>query len=222
MPGRARRNQRGGPILSEILRCADERWSPTIGDPTVYGWATVAVFAAAALACTLLAASPKGRPERPFWIALALLMAALAINKQLDLQSAVTAVGRCVAQLQGWYGSRRAVQALFALIVGAVSLAGLVALAAAMRRHLARTWPAVLGTGFVAGFVLVRAVSFTHVDAFLKMPLGTLRVNHLLENGGPILVILNALALLFGREQTTGRHVRGSGARPEAESSDPR
>ena len=166
----------------------------------------MAVFAAAALACTLLAASPKGRPERPFWIALAFLMAALAINKQLDLQSAVTAVGRCVAQLQGWYGSRRAMQALFTLILGAVSLAGLLTLTVAMRRNLARTWPSVLGAGFVAGFVLVRAVSFTHVDAFLKIPLGALRVTHLLENGGPVLVILNVLALRFGPSWVSVRH----------------
>lgn len=199
--------------VPELLTCAGARWSPTIGDPGFYGWATVAVFAAAALLCALLGASPRGRPERPFWIALAVLMAALAVNKQLDLQSALTAVGRCVSRSQGWYDARREVQALFALVLGAVSLMGLAGLGMAMRRHLARTWPAVLGAGFVTGFVLVRAVSFTHVDALLKLPLGALRMNHLLENVGPLLVAFNASALLFGgtsRQKTrAGRNSRG-------------
>ena len=195
--------------IHEILTCAGARWSPGIGDPTLYGWATVGVFAVAALLCALLAASPEGRPERALWIALALLMAALAVNKQLDLQSALTAAGRCVSQDQGWYDARRGVQALFTLAVGAASLAGLVLLAVAMRRHLARTWAALLGAGFVAGFVLVRAVSWGHVGAILDLPVGGMRMNHVLENAGPILVALNAAALLLRRPPTpeAGRRV---------------
>ena len=191
---------RGAPIR-ELLSCSSSRWAPGIGDPTVYGWTTVGMFAVAALLCALLAASPKGRPERTFWIALALLMAALAVNKQLDLQSALTSVGRCISQEQGWYDARRGVQALFTLAVGAASLAGLVLLAVAMRRHLARTWAALLGAGFVAGFVLVRAVSWGHVGAILDLPVGGLQMNHVLENAGPILVALNALVLLRRRRR---------------------
>ena len=48
-------------------------------------------------------------------------------------------------------------------------------------------------------FVMIRAVSFTHVDALLKLPVGAFRLNHLLENGGPLLIALNALALLARR-----------------------
>ncbi|MDB5657901.1 MAG: isopropylmalate isomerase large subunit [Cypionkella sp.] len=37
-------------------------------------------------------------------------MLILAVNKQLDLQSALAATGRCIAQFQGWYRARRDVQ----------------------------------------------------------------------------------------------------------------
>ena len=174
------------------------------------------VFAVAALLCGLLAASPRGRPERGFWIALALLMAALAANKQLDLQSALTAVGRCVAQDQGWYDARRGVQALFTLAVGAVSLIGLLLLAAAMRRHLARAGLALLGAGFVTGFVLVRAVSWGHVGAILDLPMGGMRMNHVLENVGPLLVAVNALALLWRRTPSRTRRAAPTHPRIEA------
>lgn len=203
--------------IHEILTCAGARWSPGIGDPTLYGWATVGVFAVAALLCALLAASPEGRPERALWIALALLMAALAVNKQLDLQSALTAAGRCVSQDQGWYDARRGVQALFTLAVGAASLAGLVLLAVAMRRHLARTWAALLGAGFVAGFVLVRAVSWGHVGAILDLPVGGMRMNHVFENAGPLLVALNALALLWRRPPRRRPDAASPDTRTEAE-----
>jgi len=54
------------------------------------------------------------------WALLALLMAFLAINKELDLQSAFTVAGRCLAKAQGWYEERRDFQRhfIFALIAG--------------------------------------------------------------------------------------------------------
>ncbi len=143
-------------------------------------------------------------------------MAALAVNKQLDLQSALTAMGRCVAQGQGWYDARRGVQALFTLAVGAVSLVGLVLLAATMRRHLARSWAALIGAGFVAGFVLVRAASWAHVGALLNVPVGGMRMNHVLENAGPLLVASNALVLLWRRPLRRTPNGASRGARREA------
>ena len=59
-------------------------WEPGIGDPTVYGWVTVAAYALGALFCWQ--ASRSGAPrEQRFWLVLTAIMAFLCVNKQLDL-----------------------------------------------------------------------------------------------------------------------------------------
>src|SRR5580693_6074196 len=84
------------------------RWKPGIGDPTVMGWVTVAAYFVAVIGCFLAAwreplpdgtRRPRSRPSK-FWLALAALMVALGINKQLDLQSLATQIGRDA--IRGW------------------------------------------------------------------------------------------------------------------------
>ena len=71
-------------------------WSPGIGDPSVMGWVTVALYLVAAWLCFLcsrrsrvLARRASGaRWEPRLWGLFALFLLALGVNKQLDLQSA--------------------------------------------------------------------------------------------------------------------------------------
>lgn len=42
--------------------------------------------------------------ERAFWVLVLLLLTGLVINKQFELQSALTAAGCCLAHAQAWYG----------------------------------------------------------------------------------------------------------------------
>ena len=98
------------------------RWEPGIGDPTVAGWLTVVGYGFAAWACwrvyTGRAGAPRARPpaaDSPtrFWLLLTIAMALLGINKQLDLQSALSQWARDIAIYDGWWDQRRAVQAAF-------------------------------------------------------------------------------------------------------------
>ena len=71
-----------------ILGCTFETWSPGIGDPTVWGWLTVVIYAVATLVTAQVArVGPFPRytrlKERVFWTCLALGLAALTVNKQL-------------------------------------------------------------------------------------------------------------------------------------------
>lgn len=164
---------------------ADGRWVAGIGDPTVLGWFTVLAYGWAAV---LAAKCARRFAPRVFWWSVAALMAFLAVNKQLDLQSWVTEVGRDMAKAQGWYESRHRVQVF--LILGmalAGSLAGLVAL------HTWWPWirriaPTLAGVVFVMIFVLARAASFHHVDQFLFREVGGFRWNWLIELFGIALV----------------------------------
>ncbi|BAQ71658.1 isopropylmalate isomerase large subunit (plasmid) [Rhodovulum sulfidophilum] len=187
--------------MQDIYSCVFGTWQPGIGDPTWQGWTTVAVYLAVAAlalraACRAVFPAPSARRERIFWSLVALVLLGLAINKQLDLQSALTATGRCLARLQGWYGQRRAVQTEFIAAIGTLSLLSLIGLLWLLRGTLRRSAPAIVGLCFVSGFVLIRAAGFHHFDHLLGMPtLLSVRANMVLELTGPLLIAAAALAL---------------------------
>jgi hypothetical protein len=168
-------------------------WAPGIGDPTVLGWFTVAAYAGVAALCGWNARRARGFPvEQRVWIALALLLVVLAINKQLDLQSWFTTVGREHARQQGWYAHRQAVQVAFIVALVAASISVLLllyfALGAAWRRY------SLVACGLVLllAFIVIRAATFHHVDLLLHVQLGALRLNHVMELGAIALVALGA------------------------------
>lgn len=170
------------------------RWSPGIGDPTLVGWFTVFAYFATAWTAWRVAGRVRSRGPRRyewrFWQFCALVLLALGINKQLDLQSALTEAGRLLARAQGWYEVRRVVQ--FAFIVLCVLVAGLMGLVLSMllRRAPRATRVAMLGLMLIGAFVLVRASSFHHVDKMLDADWLGFELNWLLELGGISTVLL--------------------------------
>ena len=180
-----------------LSACILSRWSGQIGDPHLMGWLTVGLYALVALAAVLVLRVPgavSGR-ARAFWLLVALAMAALAVNKQIDLQSALTALGRCIALRDGWYDDRGPFQRLVLTGLGAAAL-GLLALGLyALRRDLRRNLAALVGLSFVAGFVMLRAVGYHGFDALINARVDGVRLNWVLEWTGPLLIAANALAL---------------------------
>jgi hypothetical protein len=180
------------------------RWRPGIGDPTIMGWVTVAAYLVAAFGCWCAAwrePLPDGaRRRRPakFWLVLAGMLVALGINKQLDLQSLVTQMGRDVIETWGLYGERRALQTGFIMVVALVCAGSLAAFLWAARRMLRRRWSALVGMLFILGFVVIRAASFHNVDAFLAARLGGLKWNWILELGGISTVAFTAYRIVLG------------------------
>lgn len=194
-------------MIGTILECGLAGWKPGIGDPGIMGWITVLVYAAASLSS--LAARSRATPpnatamqERVFWSLSALLFAFLAVNKQLDLQTLMTDIGRCAANHGGWYGERRVIQVLLIVSLAVAAVAGLAIAMVAMRRSLRRLALAIFGIAFVCGFVLIRAVGFHHVDAMIGWTAGGIQLNWALELPGPLLVIANAWWLVAGRRRS--------------------
>lgn len=180
----------------------DGRWRPGIGDPSLMGWLTVvAYFAAAYFALEAARTSRYGErclarvaPREAanqhqltkLWILATVVMVALGINKQLDLQTWFTETMRDAARAQGWYEQRRDFQVAF---IGAIALAGALGtltLAYQVRRVVNRVAGAVLGLGVIVSFVVVRAASFHHVDVLLGT--GSVRLNWVFELTGIALV----------------------------------
>jgi hypothetical protein len=180
---------------------ADGRWHPGIGDPTLGGWITViAYFGTALLAYRALrfhsrnlgskSASTNAQALVGFWLLITGALVLLGINKQLDLQSWFTEVGRDLARGQGWYEGRRSVQALFVAALVFLGLIGTTVLFVLLRPLIRQVGDALFGLGFLVIFVAVRAASFHHVDQLLRS--GVIRLNWVLELGGIALIALSA------------------------------
>lgn len=183
--------------MNATLTCAFTEWSPGLGDNSAMGWVTVLVYLIAAVLSTRAAMALRGvetpaRRERAFWGIAAAVLYFLAVNKQLDLQTLLTTIGRCNARLMGWYDTRQTVQRDFILAVAIAGVLTVGLLALLLRGILGRVWPALLGIGFVCGFVLIRAASFHAVDGLIGSWALGIKVNWLLELPGPTLVALVA------------------------------
>lgn len=181
-------------------------WTPGIGDPTPAGWLTVMFYGLAALLC--LRASRVERRGQLFWQGMAFIMAILALNKQLDLQSLFTAVGRHVAMTEHWYGQRHKVQMLF--IGGLAALAAVTVLLLAVITRTAGRGArlASVGITLLLFFIVTRAASFHHIDLFIKSRVWGVHWNVILEMTGIALVAYAALLAGTGRARSGKRRRR--------------
>lgn len=162
------------------------------------GWVTVAFYFVACALAALVFYRQFGR-QRIFWLFLSVLLLALAINKQLDLQTALTAAGRCLAKAQGWYAERQSVQIKFIISIIGTSLLAALLLFWAMRRELIHIWLALVGFVFLLAFIAIRAVGFHHFDQFIGHEIGNARMNWVIEIVGIAMIAVNALYLLLRR-----------------------
>jgi hypothetical protein len=187
------------------------------------GWITVAAYGAAAVLCLIAAlhrtdvtASGEMRRQRRMWLGIAALMLFLCINKQLDLQSLFTDVGRVLATREGWYDQRRIVQRWFVMAVAAAGAITLVLMAWKLRSILRERIVLLVGLTSLITFIVIRAASFHHVDVFLGSRLIGLRMNWILELGGITLVALDAVQSahkrrLVLRGRTTNSSIKSTG-----------
>ncbi len=172
-------------------------WTPGIGDPTIGGWITVILYLLAVISCwktanKLAKVNTGASEEQRTWRAISALFLALGINKQLDLQTALTEAGRMLAKSEEWYNQRQVVQLAFIVLVAIICVVATLVLLIWARNAPAPTWLALIGTIFVLGFVLMRAASFHHMDRFLGERILGFRWNWILEIGGISLVLLGS------------------------------
>jgi hypothetical protein len=174
----------------------DGRWHAGIGDPTVVGWTTVVAYGLAAWYCHLCQRNSEPGSARTFWLGFTLLMVALGVNKQLDLQTWFTQTGRDIAIEYGWYERRRVIQMLFIawLAIGAV-------VASSWIKRVVKTLDvharlASLGAVLLALFIVARAASFHHIDKLLGLSIESVTINAVLELSAISVIVLSARSCL--------------------------
>jgi hypothetical protein len=167
------------------------RWLASMGTNTK-SWALGPIVLALLGQRRRLAALPEAVRMSALWRALAIGLLLLGINKQLDLQTALTELGRIVANKQGWYERRQRVQIDFIIGVVFVGFWLIFSVLLLAGRNLPRLGMALLGIVFLCCFVAIRASSFHHVDRLLGIKLGGLKVNWIMELGGIALVGVGA------------------------------
>lgn len=180
-------------------------WSPSIGDPGVMGWLTVAAY----FACCYKSArvlyfsdrifSAPVQRQKVLWWTITVLMFFLGVNKQLDLQTLFTATAKYLAHEQGWYEQRRALQKLFIAGVIMLGLAAMVTMFVFYRNILKRHALAIAGMCALLAFILIRASSFHNMDSLISARIAGVKLNWILELGGIALVFWNARILVWQR-----------------------
>lgn len=181
-------------------------WTPRIGDPSPLGWITVVCYAVASFMCLRAASSEPD--TKNIWRMLGMALILLGINKQLDLQSLLTQIGRDFARAGNWYDQRRQFQQLFVGAIAVASLFGTITLIPVLKGRSRAVRTASIGFMMLVAFVLIRAASFHHVDSFLKSALLGARLNWIIELSGIGLIGLAAFSA--GR-----RDCQSHGERPE-------
>jgi hypothetical protein len=174
-------------------------WRPEIGDPSTLGWITVAAYCLVAFLAFLAAwrtdsDPPKARAST--WVLVGLLMSFLCINKQLDLQSLVTDIGRVISVEYGWYERRREFQKELVITVIAISTVTTGYLAIRYREFWLRNLALTSGLTVLITFIMVRAISFHHFDQLIKIELSGARVNWIMELTGIALIGIAAVTAL--------------------------
>jgi hypothetical protein len=169
----------------------NDHWRAGIGDPTVAGWITVAAYFLASFFCWKAARAnlkQGSNREATFWFLFTAFLLLLGINKQLDLQTWFTLFGKHLAQDEGWYGSRRIVQAIFIALVAFIGFGSLLLFWRLARGKIRHYRLALFGAISLGCFIVIRAASFHYVDKMLGVRLSYLRLNFILEVGGIICV----------------------------------
>jgi hypothetical protein len=164
--------------------------------------ACVAGRAATDLAGHAAAEAHTQRVLRRVWVGVAVVLLALGINRQLDVQTWLIQTLRRHAYEGGWYDRRREYQAA---VIGAILVAALVVgavLAVVLRRVLRRIALVMAGLVGLTAFVGIRAISFHDVDHLLAVHRGA---GDAIELGGIVVVVVATLIWWRRERQILGR-----------------
>lgn len=187
------------------------------GHLTGLGWTMFALYLVAALlsfrAAATLVRSPQSAVSsmpacstRCVWIWFGIVLAALGVNKPLNLQTWLIELGRQIANKEHLMAHRNE---LFALFFAGFTLAIIALLVTIVFRwrelivRFARQSPLALGGfGLICAYIVIRAADIDHVDETMGFDLERIPFLWLLEAGGLLLIITESLHAGFKKPKS--------------------
>jgi len=177
---------------------SDFNWPFPIEQQQLFMWGGLLLYVATAYVCWRVAQGLRkfGTPRRTearVWLTIACVFVALAVFRELDVQSVITEYWRSTARQQGWYSSRRNFQPIVILAIGTsfVLAAGVLMSNLEDMSPFARA--ALLGTLMLMAYVAVRVVSLHDVDVLAGQRVLGLRFAWIVELAAILSVLLSAL-----------------------------
>jgi hypothetical protein len=180
-------------------------WSPGIGDPTILGWLAVVAYFVSAFMCWRTRSAAVRKEERGsarLWSIFSIGLIMLGVNKQLDLQTALTELGKVMAHSQGWYEQRHLVQLVFIGGAALFALAVFAFIVYSARHELKRLQLALVGIAGLGLFVVLRVSLFHRIDRFVDFEVGS-HMGIMLELASIMLIILGAVS--YRRHHQAGK-----------------
>ncbi|WP_181280534.1 hypothetical protein [Aphanothece hegewaldii] len=188
------------PIWAIIV---NDNWQPSIGDPSFMGWVTVGIYFITAFLCSWCAwrtfqllSIYRFHHYYWLWLGFSICLIILGINKQLDLQSWFTIVGKNLAISQGWYLQRRYIQVAFISGIAFLFIACFFYLSKLVKKDWKIFRLTFFGFLFLSSFILIRASSFHHIDQLIGLQIVGFRLNWFLEIGGLLCISLSCFNYL--------------------------
>jgi hypothetical protein len=180
-------------------------WKLCIGDPYPLAWIIFTGYIISSVLCYYIGFSlnkiNKGSKEKGdiiFWYGLSAILFFLGINKQLDLQTLFVAIGRSLANYQGWFDIRRGVQKIFIIGFFFISIISFIGLGIFLKKQVFKNFYIILGVIMIVSYVLIRASTFNHID-FIPENLRviySIHMKYVLELFGILLVFYGAFKRL--------------------------
>ncbi len=175
-------------------------WSPSLHDNDFLGWLITGSYIACAILATVFATFLNQMEEKKafhFWLLIGAIMLVLGINKQLNLQTLMTEVGRQLANAQEWYDLRRIIQ--FSFIVGlfATLFTAFIWFVVSFRNLLRRFALAFCGLFFLLSYVIMKAAMFHHFDEVIQYDIQGIKMKWVLELAGIYMILGSGLKDLF-------------------------
>jgi hypothetical protein len=146
---------------------------------------TALALATAGFACAAVWHSCRdGQAMRLSWLVAAALLPILALNTLMALDVLAILVLRGVAQQQGWYGLRRAIQVLALLVAtGSAAVAWHRLRRLGLRPAPGQRW-LLLGLGLLVAVSLLRAVSLHATDQLIGVRMAGLSLGRFIDIAG--------------------------------------
>jgi hypothetical protein len=181
-------------------------WQPALGDPTVIGWLIcLSYFFACLISLQVYLTGEhvfdkKVLHQKRLWLAIAVSMLLLGLNKQLDLQTLFTEVLRIVFLDLELYENRRIYQKSFIFTILLCSGAIAAWLIYVYRNVVTKNLLAITGICFLMAYIIMRASSFHHMDYLTNISVFGVKFNWLVEVTGIFLIISNGVKITRKRK----------------------